>query len=48
MIFLVNLPSRRSLDEAELAERNPGFSPEPRISAFGLHPGYHLNPRRGH
>jgi len=33
--------SQRSLDGAELAERNPGFSPELRIPANGLHPGYH-------
>jgi len=37
--------SQRSLDEAELAERNPGSSPEPRIPAFGLHPSYHRDAR---
>jgi len=37
----VKRTSQRSPDGAELAERNPGFSLESRISAFGLHPGYH-------
>jgi hypothetical protein len=32
--------SQRSPDGAELAERNPGSSPTPRIPASGLHPGY--------
>ena len=33
--------SQRSLDGAELAERNPGSSPTRRMPASGLHPGYH-------
>jgi len=40
MSVFVNI-SIRSPDGAELAERNPGFAHEPRIPAFGLHPGYH-------
>ena len=37
--------SQRSPDAAELAKRNPGSARTPRIPAFGLHPGYHLNSR---
>ena len=32
--------SQRSPDGVELAKRNPGSAPTPRIPASGLHPGY--------
>ena len=37
---MLRFNSRRSLDGAELAKRNPGSSPKLWILAFGLHPGY--------
>ncbi|HJW30365.1 MAG TPA: hypothetical protein VJ508_14130, partial [Saprospiraceae bacterium] len=35
--------SQRSLDVAEVTERNPGSSLRPWIPAVGLHPGYDCN-----